>query len=439
MRGHSLVWPILLSAVAACGGSQTVVGSSIGEKEGAAAGAPSDGSPATSAGAGGTSEAGSQPAAADASEGAPEPPPPDPALLKALVEKTGETVPEDNPLHVRLEVTTRPPGEHWLAAVVNRGTNPAQVRFDLRYLTLTLEPPDDPKRPKWKKKPAPIVCKLPEGFGAAPRAEHYRLEPGEGLVQTFDPRLYCISPGGESQLSAGQKLTPKLGFAPKPPRVVWRQGKRMEVPVLQTRPFVVEPLAPEPLPGAEPPKQDALRDERVKQLVGGEQLLTADIVGTEGDEDPSLPLRLRLVRGSDAATERTATATVEIRARDKKTQLYFRRELLSFIVHGPEGIRACDPQPDDRAPDRQAYATLAAGQSISAVSLLSELCPNYTFGRPGLYLVSARLDASRTGAEFGLNAFTGRLESKRQALVRIRTGDLPALPPPEPLRVRVGQ
>jgi hypothetical protein len=145
-----------------------------------------------------------------------------------------------------------------------------------------------------------------------------------------------------------------------------------------------------------------------------------------------------LLRGSDAATELTATAMVEVRAK-RKTTLYFRRELVSFTVHGPDGIRGCDPQPDDRAPDRQAYSTLGAGQSISATSLLTELCPKYTFGRPGLYLVSARLDAERDGSEFGLSAFTGRLESRREALVRIRTGDLPALPPPEPLRVKVGQ
>jgi hypothetical protein len=151
-----------------------------------------------------------------------------------------------------------------------------------------------------------------------------------------------------------------------------------------------------------------------------------------------LPLQLRLVHGSDAATELSATATVEVRAK-KKSQLYFRRELIRFIVHGPEGIRGCDPEPDERAPDRQAYSTLAAGKSVSATSLLAELCPKFTFGRPGLYLVSARFDAERDGAEFGLSAFTGRLESRKQALVRIRTGELKALPPPEPLRVKVGQ
>jgi hypothetical protein len=227
-------------------------------------------------------------------------------------------------------------------------------------------------------------------------------------------------------------ITPKLGFTPKPPRVVYKQGKRTEVPSAQAEPFVAEPATL-------PEKLDPESDPRVKELVASSFELTADLLGGEAEEDTTLPLSLRLLRGSDAASERTATATVEVRARNKKAQVYFRRELVSFVVHGPEGIRACDPQPDDRAPDRQAYSTLGAGQAVTATSMLAELCPNLTFGRPGLYLLSARFDAVRDGAEFGLKAFTGRLESRRQAVVRIKSGDLPALPPAEPLRVRVGE
>jgi hypothetical protein len=223
-----------------------------------------------------------------------------------------------------------------------------------------------------------------------------------------------------------------LGFAPKPLRVQWQKGKRVEVPSLQSAPFVAEPVAPIAAP------IDPEHDLRVKELVASELTLTTDMTDSEAEEDESLPLRLRLLRGSDAATELTATTVVEVRAK-KKQQLYFRRELVSYIVHGPEGIRGCDPEPDDRAPDRQAYQTLGPGQSVSATSLLTELCPKYTFGRPGLYLVSARMDAERDGSEFGLSAFTGRLESSREALIRIRTGELPPLPPPEPLRVKVGQ
>jgi hypothetical protein len=441
MRAPTPVELVLLASLAGCGGSQATVGSSVGEREPEVAEAP-PAALATASEGGAPADAaanGAKPGEAPggSTNGGPPPdPPPDPALVKALVAKTGEAAAIDNQLHVRLEITPQPVGQRWLVAVVNRGTEGASVKFDLRRLTLSLEAPEDPTkpRPKWQKKPAPSVCKLPDGFGAGLAVEtNYTLEPGEGLVSTFDPRLYCIAANGDSLLKQGQMITAKLGFTPKPPRVVYKQGKRTEQPSLQSEPFIVEPAA---LPEG---KIDPEHDPRVKELVASRFELTRDLLGGEAEEDPSQPLTLRLLRGSDAANERTATATVELRAKGKKAQVYFRRELVSFMVHGPEGIRACDPQPDDRAPDRQAYATLAAGQAITAISMLAELCPNSTFGRPGLYLLSARFDATRDGAEFGLRAFTGRLESRRQAVLRIRTGELPALPPAEPLRVRVGE
>jgi hypothetical protein len=433
MRASTFLELAALAALSGCAGSQTTVGSSVGET------GDEHSTAAEPAGVAGAADG----AAGKAAKGAPKtdpnepepPPPPDPALVKALVDKTGEPAPSDNPLHLRLEVTPRPAGELWLIAVVNRGTEPAKLAFDLRRLTLALEVPEDPKkpRPKWQKKRAPLVCKLPEGFGGLGADASWRaLGAGEGLLQTFDPRLYCISAAGDSLLATGQRVTVKLGYAPKPPHDVWRQGKRTESPALQSPPFIAEPIAE---PAA---KVDPEHDARVKQLVSSEVTLTSDLTAAEAEEDPSLPLQLRLAHGSDAATELTATAVVEVRAK-QKSQLYFRRELVSFIVHAPDGIRECDPQPDDRAPDRQAYTSLGAGQTVSATSLLAELCPKYTFGRPGLYLVSARMDADRDGSEFGLSAFTGRIESRREALVRIRVGDFPPLPPPEPLLVKVGQ
>ncbi|HEX2877461.1 MAG TPA: hypothetical protein VHP33_39710 [Polyangiaceae bacterium] len=434
MRVGTLIELALLAALSGCASNQATIGSSVGENATDGDGA-ADQSPAAAGSPAAPAPAKQAPTVASSNEPEP-PPPPDPALVKALVEKTGEAPGVDNPLHLRLEVTPQPAGQLWLVAVVNRGTEAAKVTFDLRHLTLSLQTPDDPKkpRPRWQKKPPARVCKLPEGFGGPFAAEPERsLQPGEGLVQTFDPRLYCISGNGESLLATGQVVTPKLGFAPKPPRVAWKQGKRVEVPVLQSAPFVAEPAT---LDAA--PKVDPEHDPRVKQLVASDLTLTPDLLAGEAEEDPSLPLQLRLLRGSDAMNELTATAVLEVRAK-QKTQLYFRRELVSFTVHGPDGIRGCDPQPDDRAPDRQAYSTLGPGQSISATSLLTELCPKYTFGRAGLYLVTARLDAERDGSEFGLSAFTGRLESRREALVRIRTGDFPPLLPPEPLLVKVGQ
>lgn len=434
MRVGTLVELLALTALSGCASNQATIGSSIGEPVAEPVASSKPPSTPIQPAPGAAATAAKVPAKAE-----PEPPPPpDPALVKALVERTGEATGADNPLHLRLEVTPRPAGELWLVAVVNRGTEPAQVSFDLRRLTLSLEAPEDSSKPrrKWQKQPKPVVCKLPDGFGGPLADDQKRtLEAGEGLVQTFDPRLYCISGAGDSLLATGQRVTAKLGFAPKPPRVVYRQGKRTEEPAIQSAPFVAEPAVAASEPGT---KVDPEHDRRVKQLVSSELTLTPDLTGAEAEDDPSLPLELQLVHGSDAATELTATVVVRVRAK-QKTMLYFRREQLSFTVHGPDGIHGCDPQPDNRAPDRQAYTTLAAGQSVSATSLLTELCPKYTFGRAGLYLVSARLDADRDGAEFGLSAFTGRLESRKEALVRIRVGDFPPLPPPEPLRVKVGQ
>ncbi|HEY6081301.1 MAG TPA: hypothetical protein VIW29_20945 [Polyangiaceae bacterium] len=440
MRADTLVTLGLLGAALGCGGTQATIGSSVGERV-EEQGVPSpavDNDADAAAGAPGRTDAPSQ--ASAGSEPPPEPPP-DPALVKALLAKTGESSPVDNPLHVRLEVTPRPQGEQWLAVVVNRGTERASVDFDLRRLSIELETPEDPQkpRPKWKKKPAPLVCKLPAGFGGASAAQEPArvLEPGQGLLHRFDPRLYCISPNGDAMLAKGQVATVKLGVAPKPPRVVWKQGKKTEQPAPQSAPFVAEPALES---SAEPAKTpDPEHDPRVKQLVATPFELTPELLGGEAEEDPALPLALRLVRGSDAASERTATALVEVRAKRKKQVVYFRRELVSFTVHGPDGVRGCDPQPDDRAPDRQAYSTLGPGRAVSATGLLAELCPNATFARPGLYLLSASFEAERDGAEFGMQAFTGRLDSRRQALVRIRVGDRPALPAPEPMLIRVGE
>jgi hypothetical protein len=94
---------------------------------------------------------------------------------------------------------------------------------------------------------------------------------------------------------------------------------------------------------------------------------------------------------------------------------------------GPDGLTICDPQPDLRAPDPQAFATLAPGAAITVTCRLVELCSNGTFARPGLYLVHARFDAANGGDEYGIQAYLGTVASPNPASVRIRTGELPFL------------
>jgi hypothetical protein len=82
---------------------------------------------------------------------------------------------------------------------------------------------------------------------------------------------------------------------------------------------------------------------------------------------------------------------------------------------------------------------LNPGGSLTITSRLVELCPDDTFARPGLYVVNAELDTFANGAEFGFDAFVGRLVSERSVVVRVRKGSLP-FPGPRTLEeVKVGQ
>jgi hypothetical protein len=163
----------------------------------------------------------------------------------------------------------------------------------------------------------------------------------------------------------------------------------------------------------------------VKELVATPILLGGDYAPPPPPA-PEPTLGLELVQGSDARNFSNVTATIKLTNHDKTLRrIYFRRELVSFQVTGPDGTVTCDPQPDERAPDRMAYTALNAGGSINVTSRLAELCPGDAFQRPGLYVIEAQLDAFATGSEHGFDAFVGKLVSSRTVVVRVRTGTLP--------------
>jgi hypothetical protein len=176
----------------------------------------------------------------------------------------------------------------------------------------------------------------------------------------------------------------------------------------------------------------------VKQLLGTPFELGPDYAPPKPEAPPE-PLALELRSGSDARSETEATVTLNLVNRSGRArQVYFRREFVSFEVSGPDGVTTCDPQPDTRAPDRQAFTLLNAGGSLASTSRLVELCPDDTFARPGLYVVRAQLDTFADGAQFGFDAYVGRLVSERSVVVRIRTGSLPFPGPRTVEAVKVG-
>ena len=124
-----------------------------------------------------------------------EPPRPDPAIVKKVLDRTGSNAPDEaETLGIRFEVAEMGPNAPWAMAVVNRGTEAVEVVFDPRLLVLEVEAPPDPKAKKWTPKPKPRICRLPDDLRPTRVDPKFvlRLEPGHGMVEAFDSRLYCL-------------------------------------------------------------------------------------------------------------------------------------------------------------------------------------------------------------------------------------------------------
>ncbi|MFO7180157.1 MAG: hypothetical protein DIU78_015770 [Pseudomonadota bacterium] len=346
-------------------------------------------------------------------------------IREAIASTAGEPPDGRSRLGLRLAVVPTEPGQPWLVGVFHRGTHPVRVTFDLRLLELEIRPPAT----SGQKAPKPVTCTLPGGIRPdTPEPElQIELQPGEGLIDLVDPRLYCFGKR-ESPLVPGAEVVATLGW-PEKTKTVWRKGKAETVAVEQQPPFVARRVTTIPEPDAVPaepvarsesaPASDA---EAVKKLVASTVTLGPAFAPPKAP-DTGAPFELVLVEGSDAPTPRDARVTVALINRSSEPQyVFFRRELLNFEVSAPHGFFTCRPGPDRRAPERQSFVRVAPGERITATSRLVELCPEAALGVPGLYLIHARLHAAHSGFEFGLDAFTGRLVSREPALVRIHEG-----------------
>ncbi|HEX9622450.1 MAG TPA: hypothetical protein VF989_20040 [Polyangiaceae bacterium] len=342
------------------------------------------------------------------------------------------------PAGLALIVVPQPPGEKWFVGIVNTSSSAYSVVADMRLLSFGVMVPGKKKA---------FQCRLPDGL-AAPKAVPELvavLEPDQLLVDGFDPRLYCFASEGQTDMVPGALMTPRFGWAPET-KTVYEKGRREQVPLdPQPEPFVAQtPPSQQDEDGAETTSDeaddvaaDAGSVGRLKELQGATFALGSEYadwaragLAREAPAGSSQsPLSLSLVRGSDVSAEKYATIGLTLKNRSKKTlRVYFRRELVSFDVLGPDGVEHCDPQPDTRSPDPLAFLALSPGRSIAITSMLAELCPLGTFEHAGLYLVQATFDANYGGKQYGLDAFTGTLESERPVTIRVRTGPPDAAP-----------
>jgi hypothetical protein len=337
------------------------------------------------------------------------------------------------PVRLDVLVTERGPGRPWRLRIRNVSEEPVRVVADPRLLRFEVKipepPPETPKKgqkpKKPKKPPEPVTCALPSNM-LPPKAVDEAieiLEPGQDAVRRFDPRFFCFSPGRQDVLVPGAEVTPTFGWPPAT-RTVWKKGKKIQEPLPVTAPWLAEPVL-------EKSQFGPLKEAPVAPLTLGPDYEA----WTKGDDDDASkePLSLHIARGVDATNERGVVVTVVMRNRSKERQrVFFRRELITFEVLGPEGLVECQAGPDARFPMPSAFTSLAPGASSTLTSRVVELCDRGTFARPGLYVLGARFEAQTDGSEFGMDAFTGTIRTEEPVTVRVRTGEQPFLVVPLP-------
>lgn len=344
------------------------------------------------------------------------------------------------PVDVRATVIEHGPNLPFELLLENGSQESVKVVADPRLLSFEATVPDQKKT---------IKCNLPSGMApkyGVPDAV-VELRPGEHVTRTFDPRFFCFDKSARKALVPGAQLTPTYGWEDKK-KTKWRKGKKVVESLPAEAPFIAEPttpgsslapvknvellsimLGPEYSAWVDP--EEAKKDKKDKKK--GKAKKDEPLPEPPSNEPPKTDPELRITASIDARDERSVVATVELRNPTKqKLTMFFRRENVTFEVLGPEGLVQCIVGPDQRAPERTAFSTLQPGGSTRLTSRVVELCPRGTFGRPGLYLLSAVFESVVDGAEFGMQTYLGSVRTEKPVTVRVREGDLPFLVVPLP-------
>lgn len=351
---------------------------------------------------------------------------------------------------LNVQVVEHGPGELWTLQLSNTGTAPVWLLGDPALLWFEVAVPG---------RATPEICRLPEPLwptSARQRAQLV-LGPGETFSRRFDPRFFCFADTEQRVLVPGAKVTPYFGWpAAAAANLRGKAAPRRTAPPA----FVAAPLPPappEPAPSTPPATEPqasaeaeapapplelggaspapsgtgthqlplALPTEGIGRLRGGTlELSPAYAEWSRPDGRAAVKdVALLMLAGSDAEDERSVTVTVgPFNGGSKARDIFVRRELIDYRVSGPDGAFNC-PRSELGAPDFTSFTRIAPRRAEGMVVRLIEVCPRGSFSRPGLYEVRASYEALESGQAFGLDAFVGRLEAPRPALVRVRSGD----------------
>jgi hypothetical protein len=374
------------------------------------------------------------------------------------------------PPEVRMQIIAPSAKGPWLLRIDNEGDRAVRIAADVRLLTLSVRAPAKKKVPVrrtygwgWQRRVA--KCDGPKQFGLTkhfPAQRELVLDPGHSYVEEFDPRLICFGKNAEV-LRPGAKVKATLGWKPKPkwsrrmaaaPFVVDdaerprknRPLRRLEAATLllshgEAVEYGVAPLGtPEEADDEDltPSEKRAAgirrgkgkkrrrgKKKRKKKPASAEEASRYRVVPTPKKQPPppttdELSAALTLTASEYDDAWRPTGVQLSVQAHNTGQRPIFialRSRMLSFVVHGPDGLVKCRRKTSHHEVPRDLFRTLQHGKHVHMSVLLGELCPPRTFDRPGLYVAAPILHADANGAEYGLSAITGTVTSREPGKV----------------------
>ena len=419
------------------------------------------------------------------------------AVAKAAAPKLPDVTPA-TPLPdpaVRVWMVATGPQGPWTLRIDNEGDKPLRIPADVRLLRFEIDgapyvvPAEPvaaaPKPKKWAKVKAPapakpVVCKLPSPLrpDAFPDSSALLLRPGESYVESFDPRLFCFGKEASARLAGGSVVHARFGWeAVKQP--AWAAKKKEP----DGGPFVVEttvfppdtmplreltaptmvlsygaaakpppaaPVTAAPVTAAPAPSAPAPAPAPAPAAKPIEPNAATQKPADQADPDAALPpvvdenaprFELTTTPFVDASSTSRAAVTITATNVGRRPMLVaIHQRMIGVRIDGPDGVLRCGSIPATHGIPRELYRTLSPGASIATTLLLGEGCTRDAMRRPGLYRVTATLNANESGSELGLSAFTGKARTREPSLVRVLSGPDPfyatsprAVPTPKPL------
>jgi hypothetical protein len=362
--------------------------------------------------------------------------------------------------------------------------------------------PKKPKKPQKPKKPTICKLPGPLRPDSFPDKRALLLAPGEAYIESFDPRLFCFGKDASAALTGGAVVRASFGWpmpknaGKKPPRgpfavestdfpatvtplrelsaptmvLSYDKQKPADTPKIPGMALVaVDPNTPEVAPTFAAPKAAGKAAKPADLSAAGGASKPADpkaspaasappATDDQGDKrDPEdkdiAPLtrspivdenapRLEVTSAPFLEASAPGRVTITVKATNaghRPMLAAIRPHMLTFRIDGPGGVARCNAVPPTHGVPRDLFSTIKPGGSVSMAVLLAESCPRDALNRPGLYRITATLQASESGDKLGLSAYTGVVTAKTPTSLRLLSGPEPfsvtkprAVPIPKP-------